>query len=315
MTPLLSACIIVRDEAHNLPGLFASVGDLVDEWVIVDTGSTDDTVAIALSRGARVLYFPWIDDFAAARNHGLEQATGQFILVLDADDRLDAPGLRAFLNADPPADVFAIEVRCPHPGGEEVLSSPRVFRRAAGVRYQQPVHEQPILDGQRLGFAPARILHEGYRAADAMVQKARRNLAILAQLPADDPHRLFQEARSHAAVANWAGAQAAILRLASDSAPLAPELIVILSRAALASRDPVAAARVVVDGLADWPDHPDLWHALFHAAGGAYLQTAAAARRAPSWQGPPTSSLHFFDDTAESLARLGLVALHRAPQD
>jgi glycosyltransferase involved in cell wall biosynthesis len=65
------------------------VADIVDEIIIVDTGSTDKTVELAKSRGAKVFHFPWIDDFAAARNEALRHATGDWIFWMDADDRLD----------------------------------------------------------------------------------------------------------------------------------------------------------------------------------------------------------------------------------
>ena len=86
----LSLAMIVKNEAANLPHCLASVRDLVDEMVVVDTGSSDDTVAIAESHGARVSHFAWVDDFAAARNEGLRQCTGDWVLVLDADETVDA---------------------------------------------------------------------------------------------------------------------------------------------------------------------------------------------------------------------------------
>ncbi len=81
--------LIVKNEAHNLRACIASFADLADEIIVVDTGSTDDTVAIARKLGAKVFHFPWIDDFAAARNESLRHATGDWIFWMDADDRLD----------------------------------------------------------------------------------------------------------------------------------------------------------------------------------------------------------------------------------
>src|SRR5207237_8743781 len=84
-----SLTMIVRNEESNLPACLESVRGLFDETVIVDTGSTDRTKEIALGFGARVFDFPWIDDFAAARNEALRHATGDWIFWMDADDRLD----------------------------------------------------------------------------------------------------------------------------------------------------------------------------------------------------------------------------------
>jgi glycosyltransferase involved in cell wall biosynthesis len=88
-----------RTRRAALPGeCLASARAAVDEIVLVDTGSRDATKAIAAAAGARVIDFTWCDDFAAARNAGLEQARGTHVLVLDADERLAqgaAPVLRA----------------------------------------------------------------------------------------------------------------------------------------------------------------------------------------------------------------------------
>ena len=89
MPPRVSLTMIVKNEEANLPSCLASVADLVDEIVIVDTGSTDRTKEVATSWGARVFDFAWIDDFAAARNEALRHARGDFVFWLDADDRID----------------------------------------------------------------------------------------------------------------------------------------------------------------------------------------------------------------------------------
>lgn len=70
--------------------MFKSVRGVADEIIVVDTGSTDSTLQIALSFGAKVVHHPWNGDFAAARNAGLQQARGQWILILDGDEELDA---------------------------------------------------------------------------------------------------------------------------------------------------------------------------------------------------------------------------------
>jgi len=85
----LSLAMIVKNEQQHLAHCLESVRDLVDEMVVLDTGSTDDTVKMARSFGARVESFTWIDDFAAARNASIECCTGDWILVLDADESID----------------------------------------------------------------------------------------------------------------------------------------------------------------------------------------------------------------------------------
>ncbi|MDZ7260791.1 MAG: glycosyltransferase family 2 protein [candidate division KSB1 bacterium] len=83
--PSLSLCMIVKNEEHYLAGCLESVKDLVDEMVIVDTGSQDRTKEIAAHYGARLFDYTWDDNFSEARNESLRQATGDWILYLDAD--------------------------------------------------------------------------------------------------------------------------------------------------------------------------------------------------------------------------------------
>jgi glycosyltransferase involved in cell wall biosynthesis len=89
----ISLCAIVRNESHSIRGMLLSVAGLVSEMVIVDTGSTDNSREIAASEGARVESFSWSDDFSAARNYSVALATKPWILVLDADERLDPSAL------------------------------------------------------------------------------------------------------------------------------------------------------------------------------------------------------------------------------
>ncbi|MGO9882155.1 MAG: glycosyltransferase family 2 protein, partial [Solirubrobacteraceae bacterium] len=88
MSVMLSGALIVRDESRVLSDCLASIREIVDEIVVVDTGSVDDSVEIARRYGARVIHHPWRDDFAQARNAALDAARGEWILYIDADERL-----------------------------------------------------------------------------------------------------------------------------------------------------------------------------------------------------------------------------------
>src|SRR5712691_12482782 len=85
----VSLCLMVRNEEANLAACLQSAADLVDETIVVDTGSTDGTRELAAKLGARVFEFPWCDDFAAGRNECIRHATGEFIFWMDADERID----------------------------------------------------------------------------------------------------------------------------------------------------------------------------------------------------------------------------------
>ena len=100
----ISACVITKNEEINITNWLKCMKLLADEMIVVDTGSTDNTISIATTFGARVYPFCWMDDFSAARNYGLRQAHGHWILILDADEFL-APISReeliGFMNASP----------------------------------------------------------------------------------------------------------------------------------------------------------------------------------------------------------------------
>jgi GT2 family glycosyltransferase/Tfp pilus assembly protein PilF len=92
----LSLCMIVKNEEKYLVQCLKSIRDIVDEIIMVDTGSTDKTMDIAKVFGAKLFDFPWTGDFAAARNHSLEQATGNWILILDGDEVLSPLDFKEF---------------------------------------------------------------------------------------------------------------------------------------------------------------------------------------------------------------------------
>ena len=117
-SPLISLCIIARDNELTIGATLESAIPWVDEIIVVDTGSKDRTIDVAKSYGARVEYFQWCDDFSRARNYSLQFATGQWVLWIDTDDVLPAhcgAELRHRLQSDVAPDVygFILQVFCP----------------------------------------------------------------------------------------------------------------------------------------------------------------------------------------------------------
>ncbi len=191
MTPtLLSLAMIVKNEAANLPRCLASVAGVVDEMVVVDTGSSDGTPAIAAAAGASVHHVAWENDFAKARNSALERARSAWILVLDADEEL-TPGMRAELREllqATTASALRVLVENLGASGDVVTStlapSVRVFRNASEHRYERSVHEQVtpsiLRHGGTIADHPLRILHHGYTTDRAQGgSRAARNGALL----------------------------------------------------------------------------------------------------------------------------------------
>lgn len=180
--PLISLCMIVRNEERCLARCLESAQPWVDDMVVVDTGSTDGTMAIAREHGALVVEHIWQDDFAQARNVSLEHARGQWILMLDADEELDqatAIHLRPAVE-DSQHNGLMLELLNLMPGAARgLLPTPRLFRNHIGVRYQGVIHEEPM-GIEPVGATPVRILHHGYNldAQDSQAKHAQR-LAML----------------------------------------------------------------------------------------------------------------------------------------
>jgi tetratricopeptide (TPR) repeat protein len=182
----LSLCMIVKDEAELLPRFLDGVRGLWTELRVVDTGSTDASVAICEAAGAEVLRRPWDDDFSAARNAGLARASGDWILVLDADEMI-SPELVAQIKLvleDPRAGAATVVMRnlLPH-GHRRDTAMLRLFRNHPAVRFSAPIHEdvtgavrrQLAEDGRCLRHLPGVVEHLGYvrERATARNKKAR----------------------------------------------------------------------------------------------------------------------------------------------
>ena len=209
-TPSISLCMIVKDEEKHLGGCLATVKDLVNEMVIVDTGSQDRTVEIAESFGARVYHFPWQNDFALARNESLRHASGEWILWLDADFIIpeEEAARIAQAAASGAADAYFINIRSPLPadqlGQNEITLLPLLFRNHRGIRFRGAVHEELMTSLLAANMPPARadvlVEHLGYRTSRSRKEKAARNLQMLQQRLEEspqDPLLFFNIAQCH----------------------------------------------------------------------------------------------------------------------
>ena len=141
MRRTLAVSMIVRNESAHICTALENLGEFADEVVVLDTGSTDETKRLAAERGALVHDFVWCDDFAKARNVSLAHCTKDFVMWLDADDRMpreDAIRLRELLQTEPDWDVLYLPYQCSTSARK---MPPRIFRNGIGIQWIYPIHE------------------------------------------------------------------------------------------------------------------------------------------------------------------------------
>ena len=194
----ISACVITKDEEKNIQRWLDCMKKLADEFIVVDTGSTDRTVEIVRENGIEPYHFFWTDDFAEAKNYAIERATGDWIVFLDADEYFAVPDLPKVRKAMETCEkqmpnVAAIQtpllnIDADHAG--QILSQAvmiRIFRRHPQIRYEGQIHE--MLEFSKMGGTLANlnevvIYHTGY-SASIIRTKLERNLAMLRQHEAE----------------------------------------------------------------------------------------------------------------------------------
>ncbi|CAN1213019.1 hypothetical protein TUMEXPCC7403_22640 [Tumidithrix helvetica PCC 7403] len=192
----LSLCMIVKNESQNLPRCLESVKDFVNEIVIIDTGSEDDTVEIAQSYGAKIDRFDWCNDFAAARNYSLSKATSEWILVLDADqelvvDSMNSPArsetlrnrIETDLKLNPQISAYLIPEIDMSQENLTPLRVVRLFRNHRNIQYVGRFHEVVDVDCDRMALLEnVRVLHYGHTSEAVEQKNASRNIPLLEQL-------------------------------------------------------------------------------------------------------------------------------------
>jgi glycosyltransferase involved in cell wall biosynthesis len=257
----LSLAMIVKNEARCLARCLQSVRGVANEIVVADTGSTDDTVKIASEFGAKVSRFDWISDFAAARNFALAQTTGDWILILDADEwasKTLAQEIRKFIAGPPQIGRLKIVSDFRH-HGQTLQSSTFVSRLFPhGAKFEGRIHEQIVSDLPRVNLR-GELWHDGYLET----KKSERNVKLLQAELAREPRSAylqFQLALEFTSLGQpqnaFACLQAARAAM-QPSDPFAPNVIVDFLYAAMELKNFEAgldAIRASEDWLADFPD-------------------------------------------------------------
>lgn len=206
--PLLSLCMIVKNEQKNLDRCLASVHGTADEMIVVDTGSSDLTMEIAAAHGAKVLQFAWQNDFSKARNFSLEPAKGTWIMFLDADEELETETrkkIRGILQTTT-ADAVGVTVRNFNPPQSFTdyhdSYQVRIFRNRPEYRFEQAVHNQILPSIQRAAgvVLEERSLiwwHYGYmeRNVQGDTDRIQRSMKMLEEAVNKDPQNSYLNAK------------------------------------------------------------------------------------------------------------------------
>ena len=202
----VSVIIIARNEEKHLPRCLKSVDLLADEIIVHDTGSTDRTMEIAREYGARIFREAWTGDFSHHRNAALDQARGEIIVVIDADEEIvntDLAETRARLEQGGLPPVMLVRLGLVYPDGKNItLLVPRLMRADAGIRYVYPIHEQLDIAEVDAAMSNITLLHHGYVDQEQLVAKERRNLDIALRMP-DGAHAYHCRARAALSLGDW----------------------------------------------------------------------------------------------------------------
>lgn len=186
----VSAAMMVKNEEEMLPRCLESI-KWVDELIVVDTGSTDKTVEISKSYGAKVFHHPWENDFSKHRNQSIGYATGDWILIIDADEEItsDMKDFKSRLE-NVPRYIAALVVRVRELRNDKDETSwlgMRFFRKSSGIHYKNAVHNKAVFNGLAAG-TDVEMRHYGYSLdPEKMAKKRERTEALLIKRIDADP--------------------------------------------------------------------------------------------------------------------------------
>lgn len=188
----ISLCMIVKNEEKNIARCLKSAVNIVDEIILVDTGSTDKTIEIAKEYGAKIYHYEWNNNFSDARNASIEKATKDWILFLDADEEmLEEEGLKLRNILAINQNIDALHLRLVNIISEIDIGDAivlRVFRNKDEYRFEGKMHEQVVgsieKNGGKTGASDIQIRHYGYDPQYADInQKQKRNIDLLNSYP------------------------------------------------------------------------------------------------------------------------------------
>lgn len=313
--------MIVKNEAQRIGAAIRSVQRVpaINDVVVLDTGSTDETRLIAADLGARVIEGPW-QGFADTRNECIEYCRNDWVVTLDGDEILSRPGdLSTFLEQDPSdTDGAAVRVQCIGAAGgkAESLVSIRAHRRSRG-RWQFPVHN--VLVGLKaIAVVDAEI--EAYYDSD-LDDATHRRLQVLLEHHKADPeeiHYLFYIAKGyrvlgdHGRVIEWGDRY---FDIAGADTSGSPSVLHWMAESHLALGDAGEAEELLRLGLQKYPGYPDLHHLEIAFAMQKWIRSASRVRQDFVAMSMPLRTQHLVRNAPEAAELLGLPLTFNYRQD
>ncbi len=199
----LSLCMIVKNELENLRELLPQIKDFADEIIIVDTGSQDGTFEYLKSVDFIKLFkIKWENDFSKARNFSITHATKDFILWLDADDRI-------FFNENFKSRLdknYVYFLKVKNSSDDTFFYQLRIFPNFRGLKFQGRVHEQVVFDIEKFEIVyldEIEIVHTGYESRNILIKKHKRNIEILNSIKNKDFYDFLQLAESYKIIGEY----------------------------------------------------------------------------------------------------------------
>jgi len=277
---MISACTIVKNEAENMPQWLNCVKVFADEIIVVDTGSDDDTAAQAEKAGAKVYFFKWINDFSAAKNYAIEQAKGDWIVFLDADEYFpsaEVEKVRPLIEKyHPHLETAGFFMRMDNVDKNSRMNlgtsfyQLRVFRHVSWLRYEGRIHEyvknfRETKKVKMLYIPEIVIFHTGYSLGLAR-KKAQRNLDMILEnqkLQGVKPLDNFHLADCYYSLGQWSQAAFYARRaIENHIQPLGQENRphAVLIQSLMLDKAPTEEIRTAIENaIAEYPNSSEFW--------------------------------------------------------
>ncbi|MGO4733177.1 glycosyltransferase [Paenibacillus sp. 2KB_22] len=290
MTPTISLCMIVKNEEKVLGRCLESVQSIVNEIIVVDTGSTDSTLDVARKYTDKIYSFEWVNDFSAARNESIKHATSDYILILDADEYLDenADFEKDLLHS---CDYYSFNINNQMELGMSFNhTAVRLFKRSLGLVYENRLHEHLniIEDSSRFisGESSNLINHVGYADAKLLEDKKNnRNLPLMKLEVKEKPnaYNLYNMGQTYFGIGKYKEAAEYFKKaypLSKDRVFL-PELLTKLAYAVAELKQTEEALYILTDSVMLFPQETEMIYilGLVYQNAGYYRDSEACYRK------------------------------------